>query len=61
MSRKVIFIDSVHPILKERLEEMGFQCDWKVDLNRQEIEQIIDQYEGAVIRSNCQNTKHSMF
>ncbi len=51
MSRKVIFIDSVHLILKDRLEEMGFQCDWKIDLNRQEIEEIIDQYEGAVIRS----------
>ncbi len=51
MSRKVIFIDSVHPILKERLEEMGFQCDWKVDSSRKEIEEIIDEYEGAVIRS----------
>lgn len=51
MSRKVIFIDSVHPILKERLEGMGFQCDWKVDSTRKEIEEIIDEYEGAVIRS----------
>lgn len=51
MSKKVIFIDSVHPILKERLEKMGFQCDWMIDLKPTEIEEIIDNYEGAVIRS----------
>ncbi len=51
MKEKVIFIDSVHPILKERLEKIGLQCDWKVDLTPVEIETIIDQYEGAVIRS----------
>lgn len=51
MSKKVIFIDSVHPILKERLEKMGFQCDWMIDLKPIEIEEIIGNYEGAVIRS----------
>lgn len=51
MNDKVIFIDSVHPILKERLEKLGLQCDWKVDLSPKEIEAIIDQYEGAIIRS----------
>ncbi len=51
MSKKVIFIDSVHPILKKRLEKMGFQCDWMIDLKPFEIEQIIGDYEGAVIRS----------
>ena len=51
MAKKVIFIDSVHPILKERLEGLGFQCDWMVDLKPTEIEQIIGNYEGAVIRS----------
>ena len=48
---KVIFIDSVHDSLKNGLEEDGWQCDWLVDLNRSEIEKVIHQYDGAVIRS----------
>ena len=49
--KKVIFIDSVHPILAERLEKAGYSCDWKTELDRAEIAKIIHEYEGAVIRS----------
>lgn len=49
--QKVIFIDSVHPILFERLEEAGYDCDWKDHLKRSEILEILPQYTGAVIRS----------
>jgi len=48
---KVIFIDSVHPILFERLEKAGFTCEWKNHLNRKEILAILPKYQGAVIRS----------
>lgn len=48
---KVIFIDTVHPILAERLEENGYQCDWRTDLDRKAILKEIGAYEGAVIRS----------
>jgi D-3-phosphoglycerate dehydrogenase len=48
---KVIFIDSVHPILFERLEKAGYICDWKNKLNREEILKILPEYSGAVIRS----------
>lgn len=48
---KVIFIDEVHPILQEALEEMGFECHIKTMLNRVQIEEIIHEYTGAVIRS----------
>lgn len=51
MKPKVIFIDSVHPVLFERLEQAGFICEWKNDLNRKEILSILKEYEGAVIRS----------
>lgn len=51
MKAKVIFIDSVHPVLFERLEAAGYQCEWKNDLSRTEILAILEQYEGAVIRS----------
>lgn len=48
---KVIFIDSVHQVLKERLEKMGFECHIKTGLDRKQIEEIIGDYQGAVIRS----------
>lgn len=48
---KVIFIDSVHPILFERLELSGYECHWKNKLSRQEILKILPEYTGAVIRS----------
>ncbi len=48
---KIIFIDSVHSILFERLEANGFQCEWKNKLNREEILKILPEYTGAVIRS----------
>ncbi len=51
MRPKVIFIDSVHPILFERLEQNGYECHWKNELNREEILQILKEYDGAVIRS----------
>ena len=51
MKPKVIFIDSVHPILFERLEQNGYECHWKNDLNRSEILSILPNYTGAVIRS----------
>jgi D-3-phosphoglycerate dehydrogenase len=51
MKPKVIFIDSVHPILFERLEQHGYECDWKNDLSRAEILDILPEYTGAVIRS----------
>lgn len=47
----VIFIDSVHKILFDGLTQDGWQCDWKVDCSQTEIESIIHEYEGAVIRS----------
>ena len=57
MTPKVIFIDSVHPILFERLEANGYECHWKNNLNRSEILAILPQYTGAVIRSKFKFNK----
>lgn len=51
MIPKVIFIDSVHPVLFERLEQAGYECHWKNKLSRAEILDILPDYSGAVIRS----------
>lgn len=48
---KVIFIDSVHPVLAEKLSEAGYECDWKNELSRGEILSLLPDYTGAVIRS----------
>ena len=51
MKGKVLFIDSVHPILREELESDGWKCDWYTSKTREEITKEIGNYEGIVIRS----------
>jgi D-3-phosphoglycerate dehydrogenase / 2-oxoglutarate reductase len=48
---KVIFIDTVHPVLRERLEAKGIRCVMHTGTTQQELGQIIDHYDGIVIRS----------
>ena len=48
---RVLFIDRVHPSLKNNLEENHFVCDESYHLSKKEIEKIINNYEGIVIRS----------
>lgn len=48
---KVLFIDTTHPILQQRLEEMGFECDYFSDYNYQDYLDCIGNYTGVIIRS----------
>lgn len=48
---KVLFIDTAHSILTERLEQMGYQCDYFSDYKKADYQRIIENYEGVVIRS----------
>jgi D-3-phosphoglycerate dehydrogenase len=48
---RVLFIESVHPILDERLRENGFECDHLYTASRQEILSKLHEYSGVVIRS----------
>ena len=48
---RILFIDSVHPILKEELESMGFDCDWHIEHSQEQIVAEIADYVGVVIRS----------
>jgi D-3-phosphoglycerate dehydrogenase len=48
---KVLFIDSVHAILEERLAKLGVICEHDYTSNKQEIEAKINNYQGVVIRS----------
>lgn len=48
---KVIFIDTVHPILQDQLEAIGFSCDWYHQHTIADIKRVLPQYDGLVIRS----------
>lgn len=48
---KILFIDTVHPILKEKLEKLEHNCDTFYNKTKLELEKIINDYEGIVIRS----------
>lgn len=48
---KVIFLDTVHDCLQERLESAGFVCDLHTDTPVETVQQIIGGYDGIVIRS----------
>ena len=49
--RKVLFIDSVHPILNERLVKAGFECINGTKFSLEEIQSILPEIFGLVIRS----------
>ncbi len=50
-NKKILIIDTVHPCLKEELKKAGFICNDGTALLKQEIENIIHEYSGIIIRS----------
>lgn len=48
---KILFIDTVHPLLKKQLEKLHHHCDTAYKKNKSEIEIIIKDYDGIIIRS----------
>jgi len=54
---KVLFIDTTHPILNEKLEELGFQCDYFKDYQYEDYKSCIADYVGVVIRSKIKLDK----
>ena len=48
---KVVFLDTVHPILEQRLTSHGFECVDATALSREECERIISDAFGIVVRS----------
>lgn len=49
--KKILFVDTVHPILEERLTKNNFYCEHDYLSSKEIIEEKIDQYYGLVIRS----------
>lgn len=48
---KVLFLDTVHPLLERRLINMGFNCEYDYSSNRTSILKNISVYDGIIIRS----------
>lgn len=48
---KVIAIDKNHPVLIDKLSQRGFEIKEAYDLSKKEISEIIENYEGMIIRS----------
>ncbi|CAN5389452.1 2-hydroxyacid dehydrogenase [soil metagenome] len=55
---RILFIDTAHPILQSSLEDAGHECVSGIKLSRAEILEVIDQYEGVIIRSRVQIDKN---
>ncbi len=49
--KKILFIDSTHPMLVQRLKEAGYEVDFDFVSSKQEIEKKIASYFGIIIRS----------
>jgi len=49
--KKVLFIDTVHPVLWETLEKEGFTCEDVTKVSRDELKSRLDEVIGLVTRS----------
>ncbi len=49
--RKVLFIDTAHPVLRKELENDGWECHDYPGKDREDLVQIISDYTGIIIRS----------
>lgn len=49
--KKIAFIDTVHNVLQKGLEKAGWICDDLTQTDKSQIDSIIQNYQGIVIRS----------
>ena len=54
---KVLFIDTVNPLLIQTLESANILCDTAYSKSKEEISTIIHQYDGIIIRSKFEIDK----
>jgi D-3-phosphoglycerate dehydrogenase len=49
--KKVLFIDSIHSVLNERLEKYGFECIDGTKFSLEEIKVLLSEIFGIIIRA----------
>jgi D-3-phosphoglycerate dehydrogenase len=55
---KILIAEPTHPILKEKLEQTGMQCNYMPELSFEELREIVSKYDGLVIRSKFKIDKN---
>lgn len=50
-NKRVLLLDTNHPILQEKLTAAGFICDYFFDLTLHRLREIIPVYSGIIVRS----------
>lgn len=51
MKKRILFLDSNHPVMIETLRAKGFECDEDYTSSKEEIMLQLHRYQGVVIRS----------
>lgn len=51
MGKRVLFLETVHPVLAEKLSEIGFHCEFNYSIKHEELITTISNYHGIVLRS----------
>lgn len=57
MTRKILIVDDLHPIFKEKAVQLGFEVDDRPLINREETLKIIKDYTGIAVRTKFQIDK----
>jgi D-3-phosphoglycerate dehydrogenase len=51
MGKRILFLETVHPVLAEKLNELGFECEFNYSISYDELLNCISEYNGIVLRS----------
>lgn len=51
MSKKILIIDELHPIFKEKAIALGYEVDDRPDISREETLAIVKEYDGIAVRT----------
>ncbi|WP_235985841.1 NAD(P)-dependent oxidoreductase [Mucilaginibacter segetis] len=51
MNNSILIVDDIHPIFIERAETLGYSCDYQPDIKAADALNILNNYDGMVIRS----------
>ena len=57
MNNKILIVDHMHDSIIEMLGDSGFRPDYRPEIKRAEILNIIDQYAGIIVRSKTRIDK----
>lgn len=55
--KKILFIDSVHQLIREELTSNGYLCEFFLHTGREELMKLVHQYFGIIIRSRIKLDK----